>query len=74
MKQQRSSGGEKFVRGLLVLPELRRPSRHDTPKITNPVSQRTFPSIASLPRALLSILKRPWVAGFENCALVLGCW
>jgi hypothetical protein len=49
MKQQRSSGGEKFVRGLLVLPELRRPSRHDTPKITNPVCQRTFPSTSSLP-------------------------
>jgi hypothetical protein len=35
MKKQRSSGGEKFVRGLLVLPELRRPSRRDTPKITS---------------------------------------
>ena len=33
MRQQRSSGGEKFVRGLLLLPELR-PSRRDTPKIT----------------------------------------
>jgi hypothetical protein len=37
MKRQRSSGGEKSVRGLLVLPELRRSSRRDTPKITNPV-------------------------------------
>lgn len=36
MKRQRSSGGEKSVRGLLVLPELRRSSRRDTPKITKP--------------------------------------
>lgn len=39
MKQQRSSGGEKSVRGLLQLPELRRPTRRDTPKIANPVCQ-----------------------------------
>ena len=36
MQPQRSSGGEKSVRGLLLLPELRRLSRHDTPKITRP--------------------------------------
>jgi hypothetical protein len=36
MKRQLSSGGEKFVRGLLVLPELHRSSRPDMPKITNP--------------------------------------
>jgi hypothetical protein len=54
MKRQRSSGGEKFARGLLVLPGLRRSFRvatfrRDTPKITNPVGQRSLPSTSNLP-------------------------
>ena len=49
MNQQRSSGGEKFVRGLLVLPELRRPSLRDTPKITKPVRQRSTRVTAAVP-------------------------
>jgi len=47
MQQQRSSDGEKSVRGLLLLPELRRLSRHDTPKITRP-------SAGDQPRALVT--------------------
>ena len=43
MQPQRSSGGEKSVRGLLLLPELRRLSRHDTPKIAKFVSRRSTP-------------------------------
>jgi hypothetical protein len=47
------------VRALLALSELRRSSRRDTPKISNPVLQRSLPSAPSLPRAHLSPLKRP---------------
>jgi hypothetical protein len=61
MKQQRSSGGKKSVRGLLLLPELRRSTRRDTPKITKPVYQRSTPHAdrpTTGPSATLSILKR----------------
>jgi hypothetical protein len=62
MTQQRSSGGEKSVEGLLVLPELRRPTPLDTLKIANPVCQRST-SCAEHPMTgpptTLSILKRP---------------
>lgn len=36
MQQQRSSGGEKSLEGLLLLPGLRCRARHDTPTITKP--------------------------------------
>jgi hypothetical protein len=59
MTQQRNSGSEKSVRGLLLLPELRRPSRHDTPKITKPVRQRSLPNAPACPDTRIFDLKRP---------------
>jgi len=58
MNQQRSSGDEKSVRGLLLLPELHRPPRYDTPKITKPVPQHPLLNRPGINH--LSILKRPW--------------
>jgi len=47
------------VRGLLLLPELRRLSRRDTPTITRP-SAVDQPRALATPSTTLSILKRPW--------------
>jgi len=46
------------VRGLLLLPELRRLSRRDTPKITRPSAGDQPRALATRPPTL-SILKRP---------------
>ena len=43
MQQQRSPGGEKSLEGLLLLPGLRCPLGHDTPKIAKFVSRRSTP-------------------------------
>jgi hypothetical protein len=74
MQQQRSSGGKKSARGLLLLPELRRPSRHDTPKITEPSAsdQPCAPAtrsshIVDLETAVGQSLSGPRPKDIEHC-------
>jgi hypothetical protein len=56
MGWQRSSGGVRSWEGPLLLPELRSPTRRDTPKITDLRAQRHLPR----PQTAIMILERPW--------------